>query len=76
MTILDWGAREIAAVIDRIYCHIVWTTRHREALIDASLARLPVPFLRAIASQEAARVLEIGDVRTHVHLLLRTPGAS
>jgi len=28
-------------------------------------------FFRAIASQEVARILEIGMVRTHVHLLVR-----
>jgi putative transposase len=58
-------------VIDRIYCHIVWTTRNREALIDDSLARFLCRFFRGIASQEAARILEIGMVRTHVHLLAR-----
>jgi REP element-mobilizing transposase RayT len=71
MTIRDSGGRDIAAVIDRIYCHIVWTTRRRDSLIDAGLARFLCGFLRAIASQEAARILEIGMVRTHVHLLVR-----
>ena len=71
MTIRDGGGREIACVIDRIYCHIVWTTRHRDALIDASLARFLCGFFRGIASQEGARILEIGMVRTHVHLLVR-----
>jgi putative transposase len=59
------------SVIDRIYCHIVWTTRHREALIDAGLARFLCGFFRGVASQEGARILEIGMVRTHVHLLVR-----
>ncbi len=58
-------------MIDRIYCHIVWATRHRDALIDASLAQFLCRFFRGIASQEAARILEIGMVRTHVHLLVR-----
>jgi len=58
-------------VIDRIYCHIVWTTRRREALIDAGLARFLCGFFRGIASQEGARILEIGMVGTHLHLLVR-----
>jgi putative transposase len=58
-------------VIDRIYCHIVWATRHRRALIDAGLARFLCGFFRGVASQEGARILEIGIVRTHVHLLVR-----
>jgi len=59
-------------VLDRIYCHIVWTTRDRQPLIDAGLARFLCGFLRAVATQENARILEIGMVRTHVHLVVRT----
>src|SRR5437867_7788935 len=59
-------------MIDRIYCHIVWTTRDRVPLIDAGLAQFLCSFLRAVATQENARILEIGMVRTHVHLLVRT----
>ena len=71
MTFREGAGRRITSVIDRIYCHIVWTTRHREALIDAGLARFLCGFLRGVASQEVARILEIGMVRTHVHLLVR-----
>ena len=59
-------------MIDRIYCHIVWTTRDRVPLIDAGLAQFLCSFLRGVATQERARILEIGMVRTHVHLLVRT----
>jgi REP element-mobilizing transposase RayT len=58
-------------MIDRIYCHIVWTTRDRASLIDVGLARFLCGFLRGVAAQEDARILEIGMVRTHVHLLVR-----
>src|SRR5437879_196736 len=71
MTFRERAGRRITSVIDRIYCHIVWTTRNREALIDAGLARFLCGFLRGVASQEATRLLEIGMVRTHVHLLVR-----
>lgn len=54
----------------RLYVHIVWTTREREPLIDADVARFLCRYLRAIAQQERSRVLEIGMVATHVHLLL------
>jgi len=60
-----------AGVIHRLYGHVVWTTRHREPLIDAGLARFLCGFLRGVAHQERARILEIGMVRTHLHLLLR-----
>jgi len=64
-------AAQIPLVIDRIYCHVVWTTRDRVPLIDAGLARFLCSFLRGVATQEHARILEIGMVRTHVHLLVR-----
>ena len=55
----------------RLYCHIVWTTREREPLIDSGLARFLTRYLRTIARQERAHILEIGMVATHIHLLMR-----
>ena len=52
--------------------HVVWATRNRAPLLDAGLARFLDRFLRVIAREERALVLEIGMVRTHVHVLLRT----
>src|SRR2546425_11651392 len=59
-------------VIDRIYCHIVWTPRDRVPLIDGGLARFLCSFLRGVATQERAGILEMGMVRTPVPLLVRT----
>jgi len=56
----------------RLYYHIAWTTRERQHLIDAGLARFLCRFLRGVARQERAHILEIGIVETHVHLLVRT----
>src|SRR2546430_3874524 len=70
MTLRERAGRRITSVIDRIYCHIVWTTRNREALIDAGLARFLCGFLQGVTSQEAARLLEIGMGRTHVNMLV------
>ncbi len=47
----------------RLYYHLVWTTKDREPLIDASVARFLCKFLRAIAVEERGRVLEIGMFR-------------
>ena len=58
-------------MLHRLYYHVVWTTRDREPLIDAGLARFLCTFLRGVARQERAVILEIGLVRTHVHLLVR-----
>ena len=56
---------------DRIYCHVVWVTRDRARLLDSGLAKFLCRFLRSVARQERAHVLEIGMVSTHVHLLVR-----
>ena len=64
------GTRFVS-VTHRLYCHVVWTTRNRQPILDAGLARFLCGFLRAVARQERARVLEIGMVATHVHLLIR-----
>jgi REP element-mobilizing transposase RayT len=56
---------------DRLYVHIVWTTRSREPTIDAAVARFLSRFLPAVARQERAGLHAMGMVRTHVHLLLQ-----
>ena len=55
----------------RIFAHIIWTTRDRAPAIDRAGAELLWRMLPRIARQERALVLEIGIVRTHVHLLIR-----
>ena len=59
------------SVRDRLYVHIVWTTRDREATIDLAVARFLERFLPAVARQERAGVHALGMVQTHVHLLLQ-----
>jgi REP element-mobilizing transposase RayT len=61
----------------RIYVHLVWTTRDRAPLIDQNIADFLCRFLRAKARSERAYILELGIVRTHVHLLARLhPGTT
>ena len=58
-------------MFQKLYVHLTWTTRDRAPLIDLTLARFLMRFLRSIGTQERARVLEIGMVADHVHLLVR-----
>jgi REP element-mobilizing transposase RayT len=55
----------------RLFAHVVWTTRPRAPILDVGIARFLDRFLRAIAREERAIVLELGIVRTHVHVLVR-----
>ncbi len=54
----------------RLYYHLVWTTRLREPLLDATSARFLCRYARRVASHHRIRILTIGAVRTHVHVLL------
>lgn len=56
---------------DRLYVHLVWTTRDREPTIDAKVAAFLARYLRAVARQERAGTHALGIVQTHVHLLLQ-----
>ena len=55
---------------NRLFYHIVWTTKSRAPLIDAETAVFLCRSLRGLAKQHRASLLEIGMVSTHVHLLL------
>lgn len=57
----------------RIYAHLTWTTWARLPLIDESVANFLAPFLLAESKRHDARVIEIGIVPNHVHLLLELP---
>ena len=59
------------AMRHRLYIHLVWTTRARARLIDATIALFLCRFLRAMARKERAYILEIGMVQNHIHLLAR-----
>ena len=54
----------------RLYYHLIWTTRFRAAMIDHRIAEFLGEFLPAVARQERAQILEMGIVRTHIHVLL------
>ena len=55
----------------RLYVHLTWTTRGRDPLIDSTAGRILHRLLPAIARKQRAHILELGIVRTHVHVLLQ-----
>lgn len=54
----------------RMYYHLVWTTLLREPLIDARGAEFLCNYFRSVAARYRARILGVGMVTTHVHVLL------
>jgi len=58
-----------------LYAHLSWTTWGRLPLIDQQVAGFLAPFLLAEAKRHSTRVVEIGIVPDHVHMLLELPAA-
>lgn len=58
---------------NQLYVHLVWTTHQREPLITAPLAKRLAACIRAECETLGARVLALGGVADHVHLLVELP---
>ena len=59
----------------RQYIHLSWTTYRRLPMIGPSEAHFLRRFLPAEAQRHGARVIAVGIVRDHLHLILRPPSA-
>jgi len=57
----------------RLFYHIVWTTKHREPLIDAQLASPLHNSLAAKGTSLGALVHAVGGMEDHVHLVASVP---
>ena len=57
----------------RLYALLTWTTLRRLPLIHAGAAGFLQRLLPKIARRHATRILGIGIVRNHVHLVLELP---
>ena len=53
-----------------VYLHIVFSTKNRAPLISSDLRARLYPYLAAIALGNGTRMLDIGGVADHVHLLV------
>ena len=57
----------------RLYAHLTWTTLQRQPLVNSGAAAFLRRFLPREAQRHDARVLEVGIVADHVHLVLQLP---
>jgi len=55
------------------YYHCVFSTKERRNLISLDLRERLYPFLGGIARQHRMKIMEIGGMPDHVHLLLTLP---
>lgn len=56
----------------RLYYHLIWTTLDRQPLIDTRCGHFLCRFLRVVAFDERSRLVAVGMVATHVHVLIAT----
>ena len=61
---------EMASTWRRLYVHLVWGTKHRLPVIDASREALIGGMCRDKAFKQSCEVLAFGAVEDHVHLLV------
>ncbi len=54
----------------RLYAHLTWTTLQRQPLISPEVAEFLRRFLPREAARHGARLLELGIVADHVHVVL------
>lgn len=57
----------------RLYALLTWTTLRRLPLVHAGAAAFLRRILPEIAHRHATRLIELGIVRNHVHLVLELP---
>ena len=65
----------MAHTFTRLYYHIIFSTKHRQRLIDAALEERLHPYLGGIVRELDGVAIRVGGVADHVHLLVQLPAA-
>jgi putative transposase len=55
------------------YCHLVWGTKHRDSLIDETVAEKVGKTVRTTCNAHRATLLALGIVPDHMHLAVSIP---
>ena len=57
----------------RLYYHLVWATKNREAIIDSTLEHRLYPYLTEEANSLGCRVDAINGFEDHIHIVISIP---
>jgi putative transposase len=57
----------------QLFIHIVWTTLDRQPMIDRATRDFLDPFLRKTAAKHEVDIIDLAILKTHMHVLVRTP---
>ena len=57
----------------QLYFHLVWTTLDRRPMIDEPTGEFLDEFFKKTAARQESEVVGLAILKTHVHMLVRTP---
>src|SRR5437899_12712885 len=57
----------------QLFIHLAWTTLDRKPMIDAATRSFLEEFFKKTASRQDVEIVELALLKTHVHMLIRTP---
>ena len=57
----------------QLFFHLAWTTLDRKPMIDAATRSFLEEFFKKTASRQDVEIVELALLKTHVHMLIRTP---
>ncbi|MFN0019248.1 MAG: IS200/IS605 family transposase [Pirellulaceae bacterium] len=63
----------MAHTFTRLYFHIIFSTKHRQPLIDSEFEERLHPYLGGIIREMGGVAIRVGGVADHVHLLAQLP---
>ncbi|HEY3280529.1 MAG TPA: IS200/IS605 family transposase [Gemmatimonadales bacterium] len=59
--------------IHQLYVHLVWTTLDRLPMIDSATRAFLDEFFKKTAARHDSEIIALAILRTHVHMIVRTP---
>jgi putative transposase len=57
----------------QLFVHLAWTTLNRAPMIDSATQSFLEEFFKKTAASQEVQIIEIAILKTHVHMIVRTP---
>jgi putative transposase len=57
----------------QLFIHLVWTTHERLGMIDEATKAFLHDYFHKTAARQDVQIVDMAILRTHVHMLVRTP---
>src|SRR5436190_20097479 len=57
----------------QLFIHLAWTTLDRKPMIDAATRSFLEEFFKKTAARQDVEIVEVAMLKTHVHMVIRTP---